>query len=71
MSWAEAMPIYKDNDETATIFIFNDLIARFCVSQAIVTDHGSHFHNFMMVEVSAQLYLGHDSSTPYYPQDNG
>jgi len=39
--------------------------------QAIVTDHGSHFRNQMMVELTAKLGLSHDSSTPYYPQANG
>lgn len=65
------MPTYKDNGKSATIFIFNHLIARFGVPKAIVMDHGIHFHNFMMIELSAELDLHHDSSTPYYPQENG
>lgn len=69
--WAEAMPTYRDNDETSTIFIFNHVITRFGVPQAIVTNHNSHFHNFMMVELSTQLGFRHDSSTTYYPQANG
>lgn len=47
--WAKAMPTYKDNDKTATIFIFNHVIVRFGVPQAIVADHGSHFRNFIMI----------------------
>eukprot|EP00253_Pinus_taeda_P012884 PITA_12884 len=69
--WVEVMPTYRDNDEIASIFIFNHVIARFDILQAIVTDHGSHFRNFMMVKLSAQLNLSHDRSTPYYPQANG
>eukprot|EP00253_Pinus_taeda_P005937 PITA_05937 len=68
--WAEAIPTYRDDDETATIFIFNHVIAQFGVPQAIVIDHGNHFHNFMMVELPAQIVLRHDSSTSYYPQAN-
>ena len=45
------MPTYKDDGKTTTIFIFNHVIARFGVPQAIVTDHGSHFRNFMMIEL--------------------
>eukprot|EP00253_Pinus_taeda_P024993 PITA_24993 len=52
-------------------FIFNHVISRFGVPQAIVTDHGKHFRNHMMVELTTQLGLGHDSSSPYYPQANG
>ena len=41
------------------------------VPQAIVTDHGLHFRNHMMIKLIAKLGLSHDSSTPYYPQANG
>jgi hypothetical protein len=41
--WVEVMPTFKDDGETATLFLFNQIIARFDVSRDIVTDHGSHF----------------------------
>ena len=43
--WAEAMPTYAEDGKTATLFLFNNIIARFGVPQSIVTDHGSHFQN--------------------------
>jgi hypothetical protein len=43
--WVEAMPTFKDDGETATLFLFNQIIARFDVLREIVTDHGSHFQN--------------------------
>ena len=46
--WAEAMPTYAEDGKTATLFLFNHIIARFGVSQSIVTDHGSHFRNQMI-----------------------
>lgn len=69
--WAEAMPTLDNTGETAALFFFNHVVARFGVPQAIVTDHGSYFRNHMMVELAAKLGLSHDSSTPYYPQANG
>ena len=69
--WAEAMPTFSANGKTAAIFVFNHIITRFGVPQAIITDHGSHFLNIMMTELTDQLGLRHDSSTPYYPQANG
>eukprot|EP00253_Pinus_taeda_P006717 PITA_06717 len=69
--WAEAMPTFEADGKTSTIFIFNHIIARFGVPQAIITDHGRHFRNVMMTELTGQLGLCHDSSTPYYPQANG
>ena len=41
--WAEAMPTLAADGKTAAQFIFNHIIARFRVPQAIVTDHGTHF----------------------------
>eukprot|EP00253_Pinus_taeda_P025643 PITA_25643 len=69
--WAEAMPTFSADIKTAAIFVFNHIIARFGVPQAIITDRGSHFQNIMMTELIDQLGLRHDSSTPYYPQENG
>jgi hypothetical protein len=69
--WAEAMPTFDNTGKTATLFLFNHIIARFGVPQAIVTDQGSHFRNFMMSELTEKLGLRHDNSTPYYPQANG
>jgi len=69
--WAEAMPTFSADGKTAAIFIFNHIIARFGVPQAIITNHGRHFRNIMMTELTDQLGLCHDSSTPYYPQANG
>eukprot|EP00253_Pinus_taeda_P017075 PITA_17075 len=69
--WAEAMPTLSKDGHTATQFLFNHVISRFRVPQAIVIDHGKHFRNHMMVELTTQLGLRHDSSSPYYPQANG
>ena len=37
--WVEAMPTYAEDGKTATLFLFNHVIARFGVSQSIVMDH--------------------------------
>jgi hypothetical protein len=69
--WVEAMPTFDNTEKTAALFIFNHIIARFGVPQDIVIDHGSHFRNFMMSELTENLGLHHENSTPYYPQANG
>jgi hypothetical protein len=43
MNWVEAMPTFKVDVETTTLFLFNQIIARFNVLREIVTNHGSHF----------------------------
>eukprot|EP00253_Pinus_taeda_P008763 PITA_08763 len=65
--WVEAMPTLNNISEMAALFFFNHVVSRFGVPQAVVTDHGSHFRNHMMVELTAKLGISHDSSTPYYP----
>jgi hypothetical protein len=68
--WAEAMPTFDNTGKTTTLFIFNHIIIRFGVPQAIFTDHGTHFRNFMMSELTDKLGLWHENSTPYYPHAN-
>jgi hypothetical protein len=65
--WAEAMPKFDNTGKTAALFIFNHIITRFGIPQAIITNHGSHFRNFMMSELMKKLGLRHENSTPYYP----
>eukprot|EP00253_Pinus_taeda_P024724 PITA_24724 len=69
--WAEVMPTLNNNDEMTALFFFNHVLSRFGVPQAIVTDHGSHFRNHMMLELATKLGLSHDNSTLYYSQANG
>jgi transposase InsO family protein len=69
--WAEVMLTFDNTRKNATLFIFNHIIAHFGVPQAIITDHGSHFRNFMMSKLTEKLGLHHENSTPYYPQANG
>jgi hypothetical protein len=69
--WAEVMLKFDNTGNTAALFIFNHVIARFGVPQSIVTDHSSHFRNFMMSKLTKKLGLHHENSTPYYPQANG
>ena len=47
--WVEEMPTYKADGETVAFFIFNQIIARFGIPKEIVTGHGSHFQNSMMI----------------------
>ena len=69
--WAEAMLTYAEYGKTAALFLFNHIMDRFRFLQSIVTDHGSHFHNQMMEELSVELGFRHENSTPYYPHTNG
>ena len=64
------MPTYAEDGKIVALFSFNHIIVRFGVPQAIVIDHGSHFRNQIMAELSARFGFRHENSTPYYPQAN-
>jgi hypothetical protein len=53
--WVEAMPTFRNNGEMTMLFIFNQIIARFSIPKAIVSDHCSHFQNKMMMELTSNL----------------
>jgi hypothetical protein len=67
----KAMPTFKDDGEITSLFLFNQIIARLGILRDIVTDHGSHFQNKMMTELTSNLGLWKEHSSPYYPQANG
>jgi hypothetical protein len=68
--WAKAMPTFDNTRKTIVLFVFSHIITRFGIPQAIVTDHDSIFHNFMMSELTGKLGLQHKNSTPYYTHAN-
>ena len=65
------MPTLTIDGKIAAQFLFNHVITRFGVPQAIVTNHGPHFRHYMMVELTSKLGLHHDNSMLYYPHANG
>jgi hypothetical protein len=66
--WVEAMPTFKDDGETTTRFLFNQIIARFGVPREIVTNHGSHFQNQMMTELTSNLGSRQEHFHPTTPK---
>ena len=52
-------------------FVFNQIITRFGIPKVIVTDHGSHFQNSMMTELTTMLGFRQEHSSSFYPQANG
>ena len=63
------MLTYLANINTTTKFLFNHVIFRFRVPHAVVTNYGSHFHDYMMVELTSKLGLHHDNSTLCEPSE--
>ena len=49
------------------LFVFNHIVVRFGISKEIVIDHGSHFENKMMTELTSNLGFKKEHLSPYYP----
>ena len=64
------MPTFKADGEIAAFFVFNQIIARFGIPKVIVTNHGSHFQNSMMTELTTMLGFRQEHSSSFYPQAN-
>ena len=69
--WEEGMSTFRADRETAAFFMFNQIIARFGIPKVIVTDHGSHFQNSMMMKLTTMLGFRQEHSSSFYPQANG
>ena len=65
------MPTYKADGETAAFMIFNEIIAWFDIPEEMVTDHGIHFQNNMITELTTMLWFKQEHSSSFYPQANG
>eukprot|EP00253_Pinus_taeda_P032111 PITA_32111 len=71
MKWVEELPTFWVDGETVMLFLFNQVMCRFGVPCMIITDHGSHFQNHMMSDLTLLLGFRQDQSSSYYPQANG
>jgi hypothetical protein len=67
MKWVEAMSTFSNDGETVALFIFYQIVARFDIPKEIFTDHGSHFQNRMMIELTSNLRFKQEHSSPYDP----
>jgi transposase InsO family protein len=69
--WFEAMSTFRNDEETTPLFVVNDIGATFGIPKEIFIDHGIHFQNKMMSDLTYKLELKKEHSSPYYPHSNG
>ena len=66
IKWEEAIPTFKFNGEMVAYFIFHQFITIFGILKQFVMNHGSHFQNKMMIELTTFLgFKEHHSSFIY------
>ncbi|XP_022149378.1 uncharacterized protein LOC111017809 [Momordica charantia] len=69
--WAEAEALFHITETRVTSFIWTDIVCRFGIPNAIVTDNGKQFDNAKFKDFCRRLGISHLSSSPAHPKANG
>ena len=69
--WVEATPMKYCSATTATKFLFENVVTRFGCPKILISDHGKHFVNKLIIELTAKFQIQHMKMIPYHPHDNG
>jgi hypothetical protein len=69
--WAKAALVKYCSAETASHFLFEQVITRFGFPRILMSDQGTHFINNIIKAMTEEFEVRHQKSTPYHPQANG
>ena len=69
--WVEAEPLANIRDVDVKRFILRNIITRFGVPQALISDNGLQFDSKAFRKYCSDLGIKNRYSTPAYPQGNG
>ncbi|XP_058198489.1 uncharacterized protein LOC131314008 [Rhododendron vialii] len=69
--WVEAEPLVTTTETDVRRFVWRNIVTRFGVPYAIVSDNGSQFVGKELTGLYAEFGIRFFNSTPSYPQGNG
>ncbi|XP_039173722.1 uncharacterized protein LOC120296127 [Eucalyptus grandis] len=69
--WIEATSFASVTSRNVAKFIKRDIIARYGISEAIITNNGTNLNNKIVDELFREFKIKHLNSSPYRPQMNG
>ena len=69
--WVEVKPLAHIRDSDAKKFVWKNIITRFGIPRALVTDKGKQFEGKAFRNLCEQYGIKHYFSAPVYPQSNG
>lgn len=69
--WAEAEPLTNITERKTTELIWKNLICRYGIPNAIVSDNGKQFDNEKFRSFCSELGIANRFATPAHPQSNG
>ena len=71
MKWVKAEPLGNIRDMDAKRFVWKNIVTRFGVPHALISDNGLQFDSKMFRRYCDELRITNRYSTPAYPQGNG
>jgi transposase InsO family protein len=69
--WDDAAVVQDCSTNTATRFIFDNIITRFGCPRILTNDQGYHFISRTIATLTTYFLIQHHKRSPYHPQDNG
>ena len=69
--WIEAEPLATITEQKISNFVWRNIICRFGISRALVSDNGKQFDNAKFKDFCAELGIKNYYSSPVHPQSNG
>ena len=71
LKWIEAIPCRNNDHKIVIRFLNENILSRFGISQAIISDGGKHFCNKPFESLMKKYGITHKVATPYHPQTSG
>lgn len=69
--WIEAISCRNNDSKTVIKFLRENILSRFGIPRAIISDGGKHFCNKSFESLMKKYGITHKIATPYHPQTNG
>ena len=69
--WVEAVPCRASNHRVVLKFLKENILSRFGVPKAIISDRGLQFCNKPFESLLTKYGVKHKAATPYHPQTSG
>ena len=69
--WIEAIPSRNNDHKTVIKFLKENILSRFGIPRAMISDGGTHFYNKPFESLMKKYGITHKVATPYHPQTSG
>jgi len=71
LKWIKAIPNRNNDYKTMIKFLKENILSRFEIPRAIISDGGTHFYHKPFESLMKKYRITHKVATPYHPQTSG